>query len=88
MVTRKKPGGETSCPLKNVRVIKKSTGTYFVNFEIPNDVEYGSVELVTVGENGKSNRLRITDIKPEGGCTEAKLNGDFIEFPKCHLRQR
>lgn len=82
VVTRKKPGGETSCPLVNVRVIKKSTGTYFVNFEIPNDVEYGSVELVTVGENGKSNRLRITDIKPEGGCTEAKLNGDFIEISK------
>lgn len=36
-------------------------------------------QLVTVGENGKSNRLRITDVKPTSGCETAKLNGDFIE---------
>lgn len=79
IVAQKKPGGETSCPLNNVRVIKKSTGTYSVNFDIPHDVEYGRIELVTIGENGKSNRLHITDVKPEAGCTAAKLNGDFIE---------
>lgn len=79
VVVQKKSGGETNCPLKNVRVIKKSTGTYSVNFDIPHDVEYGRIELVTVGENGKSNRLRITDVEPAAGCTAAKLNGDFIE---------
>lgn len=60
-------------------MIKKSTGTYSVSFDIPHDVEYGRMELVTVGENGKSNRIRITDVKPEAGCMAAKLNGDFIE---------
>ena len=79
VVIQKKPGGETSCPLKNVRVIKKGTGIYSLNFEIPHDVEYGRIELVTVGENGKSNRLRITDVKPTSGCETAKINGDFIE---------
>lgn len=79
VITQRKPGGETSCPLKNVRVIKKGTGIYSVNFDIPHDVEYGRIELVTVGENGKSNRLRITEAKPAAGCTAAKLNGDFIE---------
>lgn len=76
---RKKQGGRTSCPLKNVRIIKKGTGIYSLNFEIPHDVEYGRIELVTVGENGKSNRLRITDVNPTSACETAKLNGDFIE---------
>lgn len=79
VVVRKQPGGETSCPLKNVRIIKKGTGIYALNFEIPHDVEYGRIELTTVGENGKFNRLRITDAKPVSGCETAKLNSDFIE---------
>lgn len=79
VVAQKKSGGETSCPLKNVRFIKKSIGTYSVNFDIPHDVEYGRIELVTVGENGKSNRLRIAGVKPEAGCMAAELNGNFIE---------
>lgn len=79
IVVQKKPGGETSCPLKNVRVIKKSTGIYWVNFDIPHDVKYGRIELVTVGENGKSNRIHITEATPASGCTAATLNGDFIE---------
>ena len=78
-MVQKKAGGETSCPLKNVRIIKKGTGIYSLNFEIPYDVEYGRIELVTVGENGKSNRLRITDVNPTSACETAKLNGDFIE---------
>lgn len=79
VVVEKKPGGETNCPLKNVRIIKQGTGTYTVNFEIPHDVEHGKIELVTVGENGKSNRIRITGAKPAAGCSAASLNGDYIE---------
>lgn len=73
IVVQKKPGGESNCPLKNVRVIKRNTGTYSVNFEVPHDVEYGRIELVTVGENGKSNRIHIKDVKPSEGCKIAKL---------------
>lgn len=79
IVTQKKSGGETNCPLKNVRIIKKGTGMYLLNFEIPHEVEYGRIELVTVGENGKSNRIRIIDVKPTSGCKMVKLNGEFIE---------
>ena len=50
-----------------------------INFEIPHDVEYGKIELITVGENGKSNRLHIESVKPISGCSLAKLNGNFIE---------
>ena len=61
------------------RIIKQGTGTYTVNFEIPHDVEHGKIELVTVGENGKSNRIRITGAKPAAACSAASLNGDYIE---------
>ena len=50
-----------------------------LSFEIPHNVKSGRIELVTVGENGKSNRLRIVAVKPTLGCETAKLNGDFIE---------
>lgn len=79
IVVQKKPGGESNCPLKNVRVIKRGTGTYSVNFEIPHNVEVGTIELVTVGENGKSNRIHITDVNPSAGCKTAKLNDGLIE---------
>lgn len=79
LVIEKKTGTKTSCPLKNVRVIKRGSGIYTVNFFIPRDVEYGKVELVTVGENGKPNRPRIIGAKQIAGCSSAILNGDYIE---------
>ena len=79
MVAQRKLGGESSCPLKNVRIIKKNIGMYLLSFEIPHSVKNGRIELVTVGENGKSNRLRIVEVNPTLGCETAKLNGDFIE---------
>lgn len=79
IVVEKKPGGEINCPLKKVRVIKQGTGIYYVIFEIPHDVELGRIELVTVGENGKFNRIHITGAKPTTGCSSAKVNGDYIE---------
>lgn len=79
IVVQKQPGGEASCPLKSVRVIKRGIGIYSVNFEIPNDVASGRIELVTVGENGKSNRIHITDVKPSAGCKIAELNNGLIE---------
>ena len=79
IVDQKQPGGEASCPLKSVRVIKRGIGIYSVNFEIPHDVASGRIELVTVGENGKSNRIHITDVKPSAGCKIAELNNGLIE---------
>lgn len=79
VVSRKKEGGESNCPLKNVRIIKKSTGVYSVNFDIPHDVEFGRIELVTVGENGKSNQIRIKSAEPIDGCRKARMSGDYIE---------
>lgn len=80
VVVQKQLGGETSCPLKKIRIIKKSAGVYSLNFEIPHDVENGRIEMVTVGENGKSNRLRIMGVRLISGCKTTELNGDFIEI--------
>lgn len=88
VVAEKRPGGETNCPLKNVRIIKHGTGTYTVNFEIPHDVEHGRIELVAVGENGKSNRIRITEVKPAVGCSAANLYGDYIEAANMSSSER
>lgn len=79
VVSQKKKGGESNCPLKNVRIIKNGTGVYSINFEIPHDVEYGKIELVTVGENGKSNQIRIKGAEVVGGCKNAKMSGSYIE---------
>lgn len=79
VVILRKNGGEKYCPLKNVRIIKRGTGTYSVQFEIPHDISYGRVEIVTVGENGKSNQLCIKSAKAENGCKNVKMNGNFIE---------
>lgn len=80
VVVQKQLGGETSCALKNIRIIKKSAGVYSLNFEIPHDVENGRIEMVTVGENGKSNRLRIMGVRSISGCKTTELNRDFIEI--------
>lgn len=79
VVSQKNTGGESNCPLKNIRIIKKNTGVYSVNFEIPHDVEFGIIELVAVGENGKSNRIRIKSAVSTDGCKNVKMNGDYIE---------
>lgn len=80
IVTQRISGGETSCPLKNVRIIKQGGGKYTVGFEIPHNVSEGRVELVTVGENGKSNKIRIIGTSVVAGCSETHLASDSIGF--------
>lgn len=80
IVSQKRQGGEKNCSLKSVRIIKKNTGVYSVNFELPHNVEYGRMELVTVGENGKSNRIHIKNVESINGCKNVKLNDDYIEI--------
>ena len=73
-------GGEQSCPLKNVRIIKQGRGSYLFTFEIPHDVSAGRIEIVTVGENGKSNKLRCISAVAMAGCGKAYNQGDIIAF--------
>lgn len=80
IVVQRNPGGESTCPLKNVRIIKQSSGKYMLNFEVPRAVMKGRIELVTIGENGKSNKIRITDTQSVVGCSEVHLTGNSIAF--------
>lgn len=80
IVAHRTSGGETNCPLQNVRIIKQGAGKYTVSFEIPRDVSAGRMELVTVGENGKSNKLRVVGTNAVAGCSETHMTGDSIGF--------
>lgn len=79
VVYQRNPGGETSCPLLNLRIIKQNTSCYSINFDLPKDVKAGRVEVVAVGENGKSNSIRIKDAKLLSGCETVDMNGGVIE---------
>ncbi len=67
-----KQGGYINEELKNVRIIKNSKDSYKVSFILPRDVKSGNVEIVAVGENGKSNKLAIHSVKALSGCTGVK----------------
>lgn len=76
----KRYGGDINQELKNVRVIKISRNTYKVSFALPRDICAGHVEIVTVGENGKSNRLAIYSASGLMGCTGIKKSSEGISF--------
>ena len=88
IVNQRKPGGSTHCILKNVRIIKQNSGIYSLNFEIPKDVASGKIELVTVGENGKSNVIRIARATASAGCNSVSLNDGVIEAINMSSTQR
>lgn len=76
----KRYGGDINQELKNVRVIKTSRNTYRVSFVLPRDIHTGHVEIVTVGENGKSNRLVIRSASELMGCTGIRKSYDGVSF--------
>lgn len=76
----KRYGGDINQELKNVRVIKTSRTTYRVSFILPRDIRAGHVEIVTVGENGKSNRLAIHSASELMGCTGIKKSSEGVSF--------
>ena len=76
----KRYGGDINQELKNVRVIKTSRNTYRVSFILPRDIRAGHVEIVTVGENGKSNRLAIYSASELMGCTGIKKSSEGVSF--------
>lgn len=76
----KRYGGDINQELKNVRVIKTSRNTYRVSFILPRDIRVGHVEIVAVGENGKSNRLAIYSVSELMGCTGIKKSSEGVSF--------
>lgn len=76
----KRCGGDINQKLKNVRVIKTSRNTYRVSFVLPRDIRTGHVEIVAVGENGKSNILAIHSASELIGCTGIKKSSEGVSF--------
>lgn len=72
--------GNINKELKNVRVIKKSQNTYSASFILPREVKTGHVEIVTVGENGKSNKLAIANANGMHGCEGIQINSLGVGF--------
>lgn len=79
IVERKRSGGEDNRSLKSVRIIKQENASYNVSFVVPADVPNGRIEIVTVGENGKSNLLRVKSAEKVSGCDSVSVKGDAIE---------
>lgn len=80
IVKQKKQGGEKNSPLKSVRIIKQDTSKYILNFEVPKDVDEGRIELVTVGENGRLNKISVVNAQAIAGCSGIHISQNAIAF--------
>ena len=49
------------------RIIKKSDGTNKLIFKVLEDLSYGALEIVTVGENGRMLKLNVKSVKSDEG---------------------
>lgn len=73
-------GGDKNQPLKNVRIIKVGMSNYRASFFVPKDIKSGHIEIVTVGENGKYNKLHIKTAGEKMNCRNVSCNGTAISF--------
>lgn len=76
----KSSGGEKNCPLENVRIVKTSNNSYRVSFSIPHNILSGHAEILAIGENGKSSRLRILSADALSGCMDICPVNQRINF--------
>lgn len=76
----KSSGEDRNCLLENVRIMKVSNNRFRVSFSLPYNILDGHVEIVTVGENGKSNRLKIESAKGLIGCNDVRVSHQRIDF--------
>lgn len=79
-IVHKRYGGDINQELKDVRIIKNLRNTYRVSFILPRDINSGHIEIVTVGENGKSNKLGIQSALGLTGCTGIKKSILGVNF--------
>jgi len=68
-----------SCALSSVRIIHVSGG-YRVSFSVPHHVENGYIEIVTVGENGRTNILSVSKASSLSLCDKIWTSDNKIYF--------
>lgn len=79
-IIHKKSGISTPCDLKNVRIMKLGNSNFRIIFEVPYDIEEGHIDVVTVGENGRSSKLIIIAAHVKTACSEVTVKSGSIEF--------
>lgn len=72
--------GDTNQVLKNIRIMKIEKDKFRASFEAPRDVQGGHIEIVTVGENGKSNKLQVKSATGISACDNIKCSSIGIGF--------
>ncbi len=72
--------GSKNQPLKNIRIMKIGKDNFRASFEVPRDVMAGHIEIVTVGENGKSNKLQVKNAIGISACDNVKCSLNNIIF--------
>lgn len=75
-----KYSGDTHQALKNIRIIKIANNKFRASFEVPRNVQAGHIEIVTVGENGKSNKLQVKSATGISACENIKCSSVGISF--------
>jgi len=81
-------GGEIKCPLKKTRVIKQGLGKFVLSFEVDNPASKGIIDLVAVGENGKSNKIKIKDAQLVSGCSSVYMSGGELRFSEMRKNEK
>ena len=76
----KSSGGEKNCPLENVRIVKILNNSFRVCFSLPHRILSGHAEILAVGENGKSSRLKILAADALSGCMDIRAANQRINF--------
>lgn len=75
-----KHSGGTHEALKSIRIMKIANDKFRASFEVPRDVQSGHIEIVTVGENGKSNKLQVKSATGISACENIKCSSIGISF--------
>lgn len=75
-----KYSGDIHQPLNNIRIMKTQKDKFRASFEVPRNVALGHIEIVTIGENGKSNKLQIKSAVGVSGCENLKCSNIGIGF--------
>ncbi len=60
--------------------MKMQNGMFRASFAVPRDVLVGHIEIITVGENGKSNKLQVKSANGVSACGNIKCTNDGIGF--------
>ena len=75
-------GGNAYQSLENIRIIKKEKDKFVASFNVPRDVASGHIEIVAVGENGRSNKLQLKSAIGIKSCDNIECGSYSICFSK------